>query len=370
MQRHIAALLLMLFLVGCSSPTATPELKPTETLSVIYATLPVNPPVLYEEDFSSSLDGWRTEENEYGSLFYKDDQYHIVGFPSEYMNWSVYHRHKFYDGVLDLTVTRLSGDDLYTGTAIFWRIEDENNFYFLQCTGNGYCSVSKYLGGEYVPITPARKSPNINGGLSANRITISFEGDTADIYINEVFEVSITDDSISSGYIGLGVFNDVTHDTEVAFDDLFVYRYDLSGSYTPVRPQFTPTPAYMAITWSGLVDFLVADHTNWNAYHEVNYNCLDFAVDVVANARSQNINAWIVGVNFVGEEIGHAFVAFETSDRGTIYVEPQRDYTYSHLSIGNRLCDDWGKDECWGVVESIEYYGECDHEHYCTEFTP
>jgi len=63
MQRHIAAGLLLLFLVGCSSPVATPEIKPTETVSVIYAMLPANPPVLYEEDFSSSLDGWQTEEN-------------------------------------------------------------------------------------------------------------------------------------------------------------------------------------------------------------------------------------------------------------------------------------------------------------------
>jgi len=34
------------------------------------------------------------------------------------------------------------------------------------------------------------------------------------------------------------------------------------------------------------------------------------------NARNQNFNAWIVGVNFVGEEIGHAFVALKPSIKG------------------------------------------------------
>jgi len=168
-------------------------------------------------------------------------------------------------------VTRLSGDDQYTSTAIFWRIEVENNLYFLYCNVNGYCSVSKYLGGEYFPITPSRKSPNINRELAANRIIITFERNTADIFINVGFEVSITGDSIRSGNIGFEVFKDISHDTEAAFDSLFVYLYDLDGPYTPVRPQLTPTLVYMAITWSGLVDFVVADHTNWNVYQEENY---------------------------------------------------------------------------------------------------
>jgi len=119
-----------------------------------------------------------------------------------------------------------------------------------------------------------------------------------------------------------------------------------------------------------LADFLARDHTNWNAYNVDSYNCIDFAVDLVANARKENIEVWFVGVDFNNGDVGHAFVAFKTTDKGTIYVEPQRDYTYSTLSVGNNLCDDWGKDACWGVVEKIEYYWECDHNHYCSDYVP
>lgn len=132
----------------------------------------------------------------------------------------------------------------------------------------------------------------------------------------------------------------------------------------------TSTPTYRSIAWIDLADFLASDHTNWNKYDLNNYICLDFAVDLVENSRKQNIQAWIVGVDFTNGETGHAFVAFETSDRGIIYVEPQGDNTYSNVTVGNPLCDDWGKYECMGVIKSLKYYLQCDHKHYCTEYTP
>ncbi|MEW6092859.1 MAG: hypothetical protein AB1531_02730, partial [Chloroflexota bacterium] len=47
----------------------------------------------------------------------------------------------------------------------------------------------------------------------------------------------------------------------------------------------TPTTYYRPVTWMELVDFISDDHTNWNEYDLVDYNCLDYAVDLVANAH-------------------------------------------------------------------------------------
>jgi hypothetical protein len=141
----------------------------------------------------------------------------------------------------------------------------------------------------------------------------------------------------------------------------------LQYSYSTIQP--TRTPSYRPVTWMELVSFLSDDHTNWNEYIPGKYVCLDFAIDLVENAEKRFIKAWIVGVDFSDNPDGHAFVAFETSDRGTIYVEPQGDNTYSVLEVGKPLCDDWGMYKCMGKVASFEYM-QCQHSQLCLPYKP
>jgi hypothetical protein len=140
-------------------------------------------------------------------------------------------------------------------------------------------------------------------------------------------------------------------------------------STTVITSTNTPTGTFHPITWKQLVDFLAKDHTNWNQYNPGKYTCLEFSMDLVANAGQQGIKAWIVAVDFIGGGPGHAFVAFETADRGIIYVEPQADDTYPIVKIGSPLCDAWGVYQCVGKVSSIEYL-QCENANYCTKFTP
>ncbi len=123
------------------------------------------------------------------------------------------------------------------------------------------------------------------------------------------------------------------------------------------------------ITWKELVSFLEKDHTNWNKYVPGKYTCLEFSMDLVVNARKQGIQAWIVTVDFTSGGPGHAFVGFKTSDRGTVYVEPQADDTYPLVKVGVPLCDAWGVYQCMGKVASIANV-QCASANYCTKFTP
>ncbi len=137
---------------------------------------------------------------------------------------------------------------------------------------------------------------------------------------------------------------------------------------TPL-PKLTPspTPSYRFITWAELASFLSDDHTNWNEYTD-EYVCVNFALDLVANARKQNINAWIVGVTFLYGVPGHAFVAFETTDKGIVYIEAQEDIRYMVLEVGKPLCPAWGNYECMGTVATIKQPLECDAvTHMCYE---
>jgi len=132
----------------------------------------------------------------------------------------------------------------------------------------------------------------------------------------------------------------------------------------PVDPTPTPSPAtsYKLITWRDLNVFLSNDHTNSNAYILGKYTCVNYAMDLVANAHKANIGAWIVAVEFDRSEIGHAFVAFKTTDMGVVWIEPQSDYAYNAVEIGEPLCYAVDTSLCqdYGRVTKIEEPVQCD----------
>jgi hypothetical protein len=140
---------------------------------------------------------------------------------------------------------------------------------------------------------------------------------------------------------------------------------------SPGKATQSATPSHHSITWMELQDFLARDHTNWNKFTD-KYVCVNFAMDLVANATKQNINAWIVGVTFKDKKVGHAFVAFETSDKGIVWIDPQNDYSYKVIEVGKHLCSNVvDVNFCkFGVITQILQPLECDavtHDCYVTK---
>lgn len=76
-------------------------------------------------------------------------------------------------------------------------------------------------------------------------------------------------------------------------------------------------------TYREMLDFLGGDETDSNPFIKGEYVCFEFAADVNNNAEANGIRAAYVRIRF--EEWGHAVVAFETVDRGLIFIEPQTD---------------------------------------------
>jgi len=77
-------------------------------------------------------------------------------------------------------------------------------------------------------------------------------------------------------------------------------------------------------TYNELKHFLAEDRTDSKHYVEGVYNCSDFSSDVNNNAEAQGLRAGIVFIDFTDGR-SHAVVAFDTVDKGLIFIEPQFD---------------------------------------------
>ena len=72
-----------------------------------------------------------------------------------------------------------------------------------------------------------------------------------------------------------------------------------------------------------LMSFIKEDKTDKEQYIEDEYVCENFAMDVCNNAEKEGIRCAYVIIHY--PEGGHTIVAFNTIDKGLIYIEPQSD---------------------------------------------
>lgn len=76
-------------------------------------------------------------------------------------------------------------------------------------------------------------------------------------------------------------------------------------------------------TYVELQEFLSRDQTDTHLFISGEYVCFDFAAALNNNAEASGIRAAYVRIR--SKEWSHAVVAFETVDKGLIFVEPQSD---------------------------------------------
>ena len=92
-----------------------------------------------------------------------------------------------------------------------------------------------------------------------------------------------------------------------------------------------------------LMDFLEQDPTDENEYQEDVYTCVDFVTDLNNNAEDVGLRAAYVYIEFPGDR-AHSIAAFETVDRGMVFIEPQFDDEVT-LVVGNSYSEDNGYED-------------------------
>jgi len=235
-----------LMLVGCGQsaipgPTATPLLPDISQVEPVVETgpTPVVLSLVYQDDFSDQSSGWDDAFDEHTLKQYGATKYHIEVDAPNLFAWGVANR-DIADFVLEVVTKQWEGPDNNSYGVIF-RVQDKDNFYRFDITGDGFFLLSKYVNANWLTLADWSQSPAINTGPSENRLRVSALNSRISVYVNGQFLAEVTDESFRRGDIGFfaGTFNEPG--VHVSFDDLQIWAPP--GSEIVLRATATPLPA-------------------------------------------------------------------------------------------------------------------------------
>lgn len=84
-------------------------------------------------------------------------------------------------------------------------------------------------------------------------------------------------------------------------------------------------------TYQEMKEFLANDESDLKPYNSKEHICTDYTADVNNNAKKLGINCFSVYIIY--PQTGHSIVAFDTTDKGMLFIEPQYDKEVT-LDIG------------------------------------
>ena len=82
---------------------------------------------------------------------------------------------------------------------------------------------------------------------------------------------------------------------------------------------------YSDPTYTEMLQFLYVDETDKHLYIKDEYVCSNFSTALVTNASAFNMRVAYVRLVYTDNCALHAIVAFNTTDEGLIFIEPQND---------------------------------------------
>jgi len=138
----------------------------------------------------------------------------------------------------------------------------------------------------------------------------------------------------------------------------YIYNVDgfreLGGNRRPIG--LINNPSAKNPSWKDLMAFIRSDTTDSKSYIDTfywSYVCADYARDVHNNAEAAGIKAAWVGIDFEGGGPGHALNAFDTADKGLVFVDCTQWDTIAYVKTGKELGH---LDLFWALSPEYSYY--------------
>lgn len=177
--------------------------------------------VLFQDDFSRTSSGWDREEYDYATTDYGDDVYRIEITSEDYFAWSTPYEN-FTDVIIEVETFKASGGD-DNGFGVICRHEDEENFYFLEISSDGYAWIGKYYQAEY-EVIDGGESSRVKLGSETNSLRAECIGNELSLFVNGSRVLQVYDSDFTSGDVGLIAETYSASYTEILFDNFIVTR--------------------------------------------------------------------------------------------------------------------------------------------------
>jgi len=207
-----------------TTSTITITMDSDASLTAHFKTTPTVPEVLFSDDFSDESSGWVTYDEYDGRVIYLNGCLYVKDYGAYEGTMYGESQRYFTDFILEVETWLVGGtDDNWHLVACRW--QDEENGYHFGISADGYYAITKWIGGEMVPLTGStpKYSTYINQGVGAvNLIHIECIGNTLSLSINGHILWEGTDATFSGGDIALAANVIASTFTEVAFDNIVV----------------------------------------------------------------------------------------------------------------------------------------------------
>ncbi len=187
---------------------------------------PLDTTSIFEDDFSDSNSGWPIEaDSDKAASYDGSGQYLITATKPRQDVWAPYPGDDLSDVRVEVDASKSFGPE-DNSFGIVCRFVDNDNFYFLVVSSDGYQAIGKYQAGQfsYLSAEQMEQTSGINPGTAVNHIRADCVGSTLTLYVNGQQVSSVTDGSFPIGEVGLIVGTFDEPNVGVLFDNFVVTR--------------------------------------------------------------------------------------------------------------------------------------------------
>jgi hypothetical protein len=180
--------------------------------------------VLFQDDFSNPLGGWKRVSDPAGSSDYAGGRYRITVNAANSEVWANPGL-SFTDAAVEVDAAQVGGPDnnLF---GVVCRYSDPEHFYFFALSSDGYYGIGKMNDGrmELIDMQAFEPSEAILRGKQTNHIRVECAGDALSLYANGQKLVEVQDADYSRGDAGLIAGTLEMPGTDILFDNFAVRK--------------------------------------------------------------------------------------------------------------------------------------------------